>query len=67
MRLYDISCKQCGYKLEIPVDENAAKQIVKHRCRECMAAERPDSRFTATEHIVVGPTLYAPGRTDERQ
>lgn len=68
MKLYDIRCKQCGWKAPLPVDEETATEMCKHRCRICLASGSPDIRFTASEHIAVGAfTHYLPGKKRERQ
>jgi len=62
MRLYEISCEQCGWKAPLPVDADvAASDFVRQGCRDCAAAGRPFP-FKVKERIVIGPTQFFPAK-----
>lgn len=66
MRLYDLSCPQCGWKSDLPVVESVAKQFAALKyCAHCKEHGKPPSQYVMREHITVGPyTKYRPGRKD---
>lgn len=42
-RLYRVYCEQCRYQREFVMTEAKAEQVVRHRCRVCLAKD-PASR-----------------------
>lgn len=60
MKLYDLSCPSCGWRSQLPVDANIAKQYVGTYCLDCQARGLR-VEFLVKERIVVGPTQFFEG------
>lgn len=51
VRWYWLSCEQCGWKANQPVDEGVKNKFVEilEVCQECRKQGRPNRRFTVRE------------------
>lgn len=52
MKWYWLSCEQCGWKAQQPVDERVMEKFRKVRyCQQCKKDKKPNREFTIRETI----------------
>lgn len=60
MKMYRLSCPQCGWKAQMLVTEDVARKFTAESCRDCKQRKRPASNYKVeTVTMVRGIDLNA--------
>ena len=52
MRLYEVSCKQCGWKGQRYVEEADVQHFIGHRCRECLKRDPASTKLFDVKELI---------------